>query len=330
MNRIVIIGAGPAGLTAGYELVKKTKDYEVIILEESAEVGGISRTVRYKGNRMDIGGHRFFSKDEKVTAWWDSLMPKQGKPSYDDRVLGRKVPLSSSGPDPEQEDRVMLTRNRVSRIYYKKKFFDYPIKMNVTTIKYMGLVTTLKAGFSYLRSVIHKYPEDSLENFYINRFGRKLYSMFFEGYTEKLWGRHPREISADWGAQRVKGLSIIAILKDIITKLLPKKKDTNHVETSLIEEFSYPKYGPGQLWETAAEEFIKMGGVIKKNCKVTKLISENNKIKSIQYDENGCENKIEADYVISSMPLKDLVQGMNSVPVKIKKIAAGLPSMALS
>ncbi|WP_167958656.1 NAD(P)/FAD-dependent oxidoreductase [Anaerosporobacter faecicola] len=325
MKKIVIIGAGPAGITAGYELLKNTNEYEVTILEESSEIGGISRTVQYNGNRMDIGGHRFFSKDEKVTAWWNAIMPKQGSPSFDDRVLARKVPLQIGGPDPEQEDCVMLSRNRVSRIYYKKKFFDYPVKMNMTTIKNMGFIATWKAGFSYLRAVIHKYPEDSLENFYINRFGRKLYSMFFEGYTEKLWGRHPREISADWGAQRIKGLSIIAILKDIISKILPNKKSMDHVETSLIEEFSYPKYGPGQLWETAAEEFIKMGGIIKKNCKVTNLITANNKIKAVQYEENGCENTIEAEHVISSMPLKDLIQGMNDVPEKIQKIAAGLP-----
>lgn len=154
---------------------------------------------------MDIGGHRFFSKDDAVMQWWDDLLPRQGSPSYDDLKLDRPVPLKEGGPDPEKEDRVMLTRNRVSRIYYKKKFFDYPVKMNKNTIVNMGFATTMKAGFSYLHSTVRKLPEDSLENFYINRFGKKLYSMFFEGYTEKLWGRHPREISADWGAQRVKG-----------------------------------------------------------------------------------------------------------------------------
>ncbi len=196
MKKVIIIGAGPAGLTAGYELVTKSKDYEVIILEETNEIGGISRTVKYNGNRMDIGGHRFFSKDKEVTDWWNNLMPMQSKPSYDDKKLGRVWELPESGPDPEVDDRVMLKRNRVSRIYYKKKFFDYPVKMNLNTIKNMGFGTTMAAGFSYLASVFAKKPEDSLENFYINRFGRKLYSMFFEGYTEKLWGRHPSNISA--------------------------------------------------------------------------------------------------------------------------------------
>jgi len=324
MKKAVIIGAGPAGVTAAYELLKQSKEYEVLILEESQEIGGISRTVRYKGNRMDIGGHRFFSKDVRVTKWWDEVMPRQGQPAFDDRKLNRQVPLAEGGPDPEKEDRVMLTRRRVSRIYYKKKFFDYPVKMNAKTIKNMGFLTTMQAGFSYLFSVVAKKPEDNLENFYINRFGRKLYSMFFEGYTEKLWGRHPKEIGADWGSQRVKGLSILAILKDVVFKVLPGSK--NHkVETSLIEEFQYPKYGPGQLWETAAAEVEKMGGEIRKGCKVTGIRTVGNKIESIVYQCEGKEVTVEGDVFISSMPVKDLVAGMNDVPQKLQTIAAGLP-----
>lgn len=324
MKKVVIIGAGPAGLTAGYELMKENKDYEVTILEETGEIGGISRTVRYKGNRMDIGGHRFFSKDDRVMKWWRDLMPQQGAPSYDDKMLGREVPVVAGGPDPEKEDRVMLTRNRVSRIYYKKKFFDYPVKMNWNTIKNMGFFTTCKAGFSYIAGVLFKKPEDSLENFYINRFGKQLYSMFFEGYTEKLWGRHPREISADWGAQRVKGLSIVAIIKDIFRKMLPGKKNAA-VETSLIEEFYYPKFGPGQLWETAADDFCKMGGTLKKNCKVVRLNNADGKISSVVCLEDGKEVEMKADIVISSMPLKDLVEGMSNVPSDVEAIAQGLP-----
>lgn len=324
MKKVIIIGAGPAGITAGYEFVTKSKDYEVVILEETSEIGGISRTVRYHGNRMDIGGHRFFSKDKEVTNWWNTIMPMQSKPSYDDKILGREWELPENGPDPEVDDRVMLKRNRVSRIYYKKKFFDYPVKMNFNTIKNMGFVTTMAAGFSYLGSVISKKPEDSLENFYINRFGRKLYSMFFEGYTEKLWGRHPRNISADWGAQRVKGLSILAIIKDIFSKILPGSKNRK-VETSLIEEFSYPKYGPGQLWEAAAEDFEKNGGTLKKNAKVVSVNTQNGKVVSVTYVMDGQEITEEADYFISSMPLKDLVESMNDVPKKEKEIAEGLP-----
>ncbi len=323
-KQVIIIGAGPAGITAAFELLKKSDEYQVVILEESQEIGGISRTVRHNGNRMDIGGHRFFSKDAEVNAWWDALMPRQGAPAYDDKVLGRDVPLTEGGPDPDQSDRVMLNRNRVSRIYYKKKFFDYPVKMNANTIKNMGLGTTAKAGFSYLGSTVKKLPEDSLENFYINRFGRQLYSMFFEGYTEKLWGRHPSEISADWGAQRVKGLSIRAVLKDMASKAFGKKQE--QVETSLIESFSYPKFGPGQLWETAAAEVETMGGVIRKGCRVTNFDVENGQITGVHFtEEDGKVCRMGADIVISSMPVKDLVAGLPDVPERIADIAAGLP-----
>ncbi|MDO4731701.1 MAG: NAD(P)-binding protein, partial [Clostridia bacterium] len=329
MKKVVIIGAGPAGITAGYELLKNRdnsqESYEVVILEESEDIGGISKTVKHNNNRMDIGGHRFFSKDKRVVKWWEEILPKQGKPSFDDKILKREPPkLTKGGPDPEKTDRVMLTRNRISRIYYKNKFFDYPIKININTIKNMGFITTCLAGVSYVRSTIFKRKENSLEDFYINRFGEKLYSMFFEGYTEKLWGRHPREISADWGAQRVKGLSFKAIIKDIVNKTVLRKGD-KEVETSLIEKFSYPKFGPGQLWETAAEEIENMGGVINKGCKVVKLNKEGNSLNEVVYIKDGKEQSIKADYVLSSMPLKDLIGSMAEVPGEIKKIAYGLP-----
>ncbi len=326
MKKVVIIGAGPAGITAAFQLLKNTKDeYEIIILEESNEIGGISRTVRHNGNRMDIGGHRFFSKDDNVTKWWAGIMPTQGADAYDDKILGRKKALAENGPDPEKDDEVMLIRNRVSRIYYKKKFFDYPISLKWETIKNMGFFTTICAGFSYLKACVFKKKETSLENFYINRFGRKLYSMFFEGYTEKLWGRHPREISADWGAQRVKGLSIVAIIKDVFSKIFKKNSQNKKVETSLIEEFYYPKYGPGQLWEVAAGKVENMGGSIIKNAKVVKINNSDGKIRSVVYEKAGEQVELEGDIFISSMPLKDLTAGMNSVPENIAAIAKGLP-----
>lgn len=327
MEKVIIIGAGPAGLTAAYELLKKSKEYEVIVLEESDVFGGISRTVNYKGNRMDMGGHRFFSKVPQVNEWWENMMPTQGSMPYDDIKLGRKSTIVSGGPNPENTDRVMLRRNRLSRIFFNHRFFDYPISLKFETVKNMGFLTTIVVGFSYLKSVIFKRKEKSLEDFYVNRFGKKLYSMFFESYTENLWGRHPREISPEWGAQRVKGLSIIAILKDVFGKIFNKKN--RKVETSLIEEFAYPKLGPGQLWEITASEIEKMGGKIIKNAKVVGFEkSSDDIITTVRYlskDDNDVTKEIEGDYVISSMPLKDLVIGINDVPEYIQNIAKGLP-----
>ena len=324
MKKVLIIGAGPAGLTAAYELLDKSKDYEVTVLEESDVFGGISRTVNYKGNRMDMGGHRFFSKVPEVNEWWEKMLPTQGAMPFDDRILGRTSTVKEGGPDPAKTDRVMLRRNRLSRIFFNSKFFDYPVSLKFDTIKNMGLGTTMAVGCSYMKTVFHKREEKSLEDFYINRFGKKLYSMFFENYTENLWGRHPSEISPEWGAQRVKGLSIRAVLKDIFGKTFNKKN--RKVETSLIEEFAYPKLGPGELWELTAADFEKMGGTIIKNAKVTKIIKDkDNKLTGLVYEKDGKEITIEGDYVISSMPVKDLVEGMNDVPENIAAIASGLP-----
>lgn len=324
MKKALIIGAGPAGLTAAYELLTKSKDIEVVVFEESDCFGGISKTVNYKGNRMDMGGHRFFSKIPEVNAWWDHMLPMQGHPTYDDIILHRPMPVAEGGPDPEKEDRVMLTRHRVSRILFDTKFYDYPISLKPETFKNFGLLTTIKVGFSYLGSMFHKLPETNLENFYINRFGRKLYSMFFEYYTENLWGRHPSEIDASWGAQRVKGLSIVAILKDVFGRIFKKKN--RKVETSLIEEFKYPKLGPGQLWDVTAAEVEKLGGTIIRNAKVTKIHKNaENKLTGVTYVKDGTEVQADGDYVISSMPVKDLVGGMNDVPADAARIAAGLP-----
>lgn len=325
MKKVVVIGAGPAGLTAAYKLLCDSAEYEVIILEESSAAGGISRTVNHNGNRMDIGGHRFFTKSPEISAMWEKLMPKQGAPAFDDIKLSRQVSLTPGGPDPESDDRVMLTRRRISRIYYRKRFFDYPVKMNYSTVRNMGFAVTIKAGLSYLKTLFHKYPEISLEKFYINRFGKKLYTMFFESYTEKLWGRHPRDISADWGAQRVKGVSLVAVVKDFFIKKIYGTK-VHKVETSLIEEFSYPKFGPGHYWELVASQVEQMGGRIIYNCKVEKLVQENGTIVHLICSGKNSETlEYDADTVISSMPLKDLVSGLNDVPDEIRTIASGLP-----
>ncbi|MCR4891640.1 MAG: NAD(P)/FAD-dependent oxidoreductase [Lachnospiraceae bacterium] len=327
MKKALIVGAGPAGLTAAYELLKRgAGEYEVTVFEESSHMGGISKTVNYKGNRMDMGGHRFFSKVSRVNDWWEEMLPMQGSPAYDDILLKRKKKLQKGGPDPEKEDRVMLNRNRVSRIYFDSKFFDYPISLKPETFTNMGLLTTIQVGLSYVYSAIFKREEKSLEDFYINRFGKKLYSMFFEHYTENLWGRHPRDIDPSWGAQRVKGLSIVAIIKDVFSKMLPNKEN-RHVETSLIESFAYPKLGPGQLWDVTASEIEKMGGRVLRNACVKKIHidPEKKQVKGLTYVQNGLEHQVFGDILISSMPIKDLIGGMNDVPDNVAEVAAGLP-----
>ena len=323
MKKALIIGAGPAGLTAAFELLKNSSEYEVIVFEESEDFGGISKTVCYNGNRMDMGGHRFFSKIRRVNEWWQEMLPSQGAPALDDKLLGRTTFKYENGPDPEQTDEVMLRRKRISRIFFNNRFFDYPITLKAETLKNLGFLTTIEVGMSYLKALIFKRKEDSLEDFYINRFGKKLYSMFFERYTENLWGRHPREISPDWGAQRVKGLSITAILKNIFAK-----KENGEVETSLIEEFSYPKLGPGQLWEQTAKSIEETGrGRIIKGARVVSVITGENAafVKGVRYEKGDQIFEETGDIVISSMPLKDLVEGMEGVPEEIRHIASGLP-----
>ena len=319
----IIIGAGPAGLTAAYELLKNT-DIIPLIIEETDAIGGISQTVEHNGNRMDIGGHRFFSKSETVNALWQELMPLQGSPALDDALLGLEKPLKKGGPDPETEDEVMLIRRRVSRIYYLKKFFDYPISIKLATIKNLGLLRTMKAGFGYVWSCLFKREEDSLKNFYINRFGVPLYEMFFEDYTEKVWGINPDSISADWGAQRVKGLSLSKAVWAILSK--PFRKNDKQVETSLIEQYYYPKKGPGQLWETLAARVEAMGGKIIMNCRVAEVETDGKTVKSVTVEAGGKRGKLQADYYFSSMPIKDLVGGIGeAAPAEVRRIADGLP-----
>lgn len=327
MKRIIIVGAGPAGITSAYEL-SKNKDYEVVVLEASDEIGGISKTANVQGNRMDMGGHRFFSKNEKVMNWWFELMPLQSSLPIDDKELGRNYGIAQNGADPEDVDDVMLIRNRVSRIYYKHKWFDYPVKLNWNTIKNMGFITTIKCGIGYVWAMLFKKPEDNLENFYINKFGRPLYSMFFEGYTEKLWGRHPSEISADWGAQRVKGLSITAILKDVLGKLFHVKN--RKVETSLIEKFYYPKFGPGQLWEKALGQAKNQGALIEFNCEVVGIEVKHGKACGVYALKDGERHYFPCDVLISTMPFKDLAKAVsdvdkNAIDADVERVAINLP-----
>ena len=321
----IIIGAGPAGLTAAYELLNRS-DIKPVIIEENSFVGGISATLDYKNNKIDMGGHRFFSKSDRVMDWWLNILPLQGKPSKDDIILEREVELSTlkGAPNPEKTDKVMLKRNRLSRIYYLKTFFNYPVSLNMDTIKGLGLWRMFKIGCSYMKALAFPIKEEkSLEDFMINRFGKELYRTFFKDYTEKLWGIDCNKISAEWGAQRIKGISILKVLKQMAMNITGQKKGA--VETSFIESFFYPKFGPGHMWQSVADLVKEKGGIINLNEKVTKIIKEENKVIAIETtDANGKVKTYKADVFISTMPVKDLISSMNDVPNNISNIANGL------
>lgn len=342
-KKAIIIGAGPAGLTAAYELLDKT-DIKPVIYEMSDEIGGISKTVKYKGNRIDIGGHRFFSKNERVMKWWQNIMPLQGAPAKDDLILKRDIPLHKEcskreigqkeskkivAPDPEIEDNVMLNRGRLSRIYFLRKFFNYPITLNSNTIKNLGALRMLKIGLSYSKVAISPIKDEkTLEDFYINRFGRELYSTFFDDYNVKLWGVPCSKIEPDFGAQRVKGLSITKVITHAIKSKFSNDSslEQKKVETSLIEQFMYPKFGPGQIWEEVADIITQNGGEIHFNHEATGIEHDEDNITKIKIKDHksGEIKTIEGDYFFSTMPVKDLISSMKNVPDDVHDVANGL------
>jgi protoporphyrinogen oxidase len=321
----LIIGAGPAGLTAALELLR-ARIARPLVLEESEFVGGLARTVVYKGNRMDIGGHRFFSKSDRVMRWWQSILPLQGAPSRDDILLARDVPLStlSGAPDPETTDRVMLSRQRLSRIFYLRKFFDYPVTLNERTILGLGATRMARIGASYVWARAKPIrPERSLEDFIVNRFGRTLYATFFEDYTAKVWGVPASRIPADWGIQRIKGLSITEVVKHAVRSVVQPASNGHDLaqkrtETSLIGRFLYPKLGPGLLWEEVARMVIEGGGELRHRHRVVGLEAEQQRIRAAIVEDlsDGTCHRAEADYFISTMPVKDLVGGLRPAPPK--------------
>lgn len=325
-KKAIIIGAGPAGLTAAYYLLKKT-DIHPIVLEQEDVVGGISRTVNFEGNRMDIGGHRFFSKSGEVTSLWSELLPLQGGPALDDKLLNRKCQLFEGGADPEKVDEVFLLRHRISRILYLRKLFSYPVSLGIDTVRNLGCKRMWGICFSYFSAMLKKRPEKNLEDFMINRFGERLYETFFEKYTEKVWGRHPKDIGAEWGAQRIKGVSLKKVLTDFFQRALRiKSKET---EASLIESFQYPKYGPGQLWEKMRDEVLRLGGEIHMSGKVVNLLTDGSdgRLTGAVCQKN--EEKLEffADYIISSMPIAELVDAIPDelLDKNVKNIGRKLP-----
>ncbi|MGA2538649.1 MAG: NAD(P)-binding protein, partial [Terracidiphilus sp.] len=362
-TRAIIIGAGPAGLTAAIELQRQSA-IKPILIEASQEIGGISRTVRYKGNRMDIGGHRFFSKSDRVMRWWLDMMPVEagaGAGAGSDADLGagsdaggggsqagrlryqgrqRDLPQPTTAPDPRSDDLVMLVRPRRSRIYFLRRFFDYPISLKATTFRNLGLVRTLRCGLSYMRAALLPQGEEkTLEDFIIHRFGRQLYLTFFKSYTEKVWGVPCNEISAEWGAQRIKGLSLRGVVAHFFKKTFAPRASLDiaqkQTETSLIEKFLYPKLGPGQLWEHAAELVRGAGGEIHQGIQIDRVHLGSNAvgakiITSIEgVDECGQRVAFSGDYFISSMPVRDLVRALSAaqpgqVPADVVEVAEGL------
>lgn len=309
-KKAIIIGAGPAGLTAALEMLEKT-DITPIIFEATSDIGGISKTVNYKGNRIDIGGHRFFSKSDKIMDWWLNILALENPPEL----------------SPQNQDDIMLLRSRLSRILFLRKFFDYPISLSWNTISNLGFTRMCKIGFSYIKACVFQRKENSLEDFFINRFGYELYSTFFRDYTHKVWGVPCSEIKPEWGAQRVKGLSVAKTILNALKKPFMKNDlSQKNQETSLIEQFMYPKLGPGSMWEKVAQIVQEKGGEINFNQKIVGMNSDVNKIISIavQNTQSGEVKEFEADYIISTMPVRDLVLGLKDVPQEVFEVADGL------
>ena len=330
----LIIGAGPAGLTAALELLRQS-DIKPIVVEASGDNGGISKTVSHNGNRIDIGGHRFFSKSDRVMDWWLDILPVDPKAStagpieisYHNkrRIIDPERHLRSN----RNPDDVMLVRSRVSRIFFGGKFYDYPISLSLRTLSNLGLPRTIKIGLSYLRATMMPIRDErTLEQFFINRFGRELYATFFRDYTEKVWGVPCNQITAEWGAQRIKGLSItkavLHALKGIIRPV--KSYNQKQTETSLIEYFLYPKQGPGQMWDCVARDIVAAGGEIHYHCHANQLKVDNGRVQSISYrDQEGNVNTLSCDFCFSTMPIRELVQAVEpAIDGEVREVSDGL------
>ncbi|MBA2302411.1 MAG: NAD(P)/FAD-dependent oxidoreductase [Acidobacteria bacterium] len=277
--RHIIIGAGPAGLTAAYALARQR--LAPLVLEADNQVGGIARTAEYRGFRFDIGGHRFFTKVRAVRELWRSML----------------------GPD-------MLRRPRLSRIYYQGKFFDYPLKP-MNALSGLGVLNSARVLLSYVAARIRPiHPETSFEDWVSNRFGRRLYRIFFKTYTEKVWGIPCHRIGAQWAAQRIKNLSLLTA----ITSMLFGKKGGRGEITTLIDEFEYPRLGPGMMWEAFARDVEQHGGEVRLSAPVRRLQHDRRRIMAVEYESGGSSQTVAAESVISSMPLRTLIQQLEPPP----------------
>jgi protoporphyrinogen oxidase len=329
----VIAGAGPAGLTAALELLRRS-DIIPIVFEADSQVGGISKTINYRGNRMDLGGHRFFSKSDWVMRWWQDILPvaegQMGAEGVRINYQGQSRNLVPEILGSPSSDAVMLVRQRLSRIFYRRRFFDYPLALNATTVRNLGLVEALQIGLSYGHAQFNsRSPEITLEDFFVNRFGDRLYRTFFKDYTEKVWGVPCKEISAEWGAQRVKGLSVAkavghALKSPFRTSVDATQKQT---ETSLIERFLYPKFGPGQMWEEVARRVSQRGGQIHLRHRIVGVERSSPDVTAVSVLDETTQSvrRVPCDYFISTMPVCDLVSFLGPADSQVQRIANRLP-----
>ncbi|RBP52965.1 NAD(P)/FAD-dependent oxidoreductase [Arenicella xantha] len=328
---VVIIGAGPAGLTAAYELAIQGSEYNIIVLEADQQVGGISKTVDYKGNKIDIGGHRFFSKSDTVLNWWQHFLPLDSASSevlttYQKKTKKVTVDRAASEHEPK-----MLLRPRKSRIYYNKKFFEYPLKLSFTTLWKIGVVKSVKILFSIIyRRFKPIKNEQSLEDFYINRFGDELYKTFFKAYTQKVWGKPCCDIDAQWGRQRVQGLGLRSIVKHyLVTRFYTAGQAfmSSSTERSLSEYFLYPEEGPGQLWDKVAQACRREGVDIRCQHMVEGVLSEDWQVNKVSVVNKATNDTYElnCDLIISSMAIRDLAKSFgDGLPLEVKDIATNL------
>jgi protoporphyrinogen oxidase len=330
----VIAGAGPAGLTAALELLRRS-DITPIVFEADSQVGGISKTINYRGNRMDLGGHRFFSKSDWVMRWWQEILPVTQEQTQLSGALrihyqGQSRDLISEGTAPASSDAVMLVRQRLSRIFYRRRFFDYPLTLNTSTLKNLGFIEALQIGLSYCQAQVNsRSPEVTLEDFLINRFGNRLYRTFFKEYTEKVWGVPCEEISAEWGAQRIKGLSATKAIAHALAS--PFRNSANisqkQTEISLIERFLYPKFGPGQMWEEVARRVRQRGGHIHLRHRLVGVERDGLNVTAVNVvdEATGSVQRVACDYFMSTIPVHDLVAFLRPADSQVQRIADHLP-----